>query len=256
LALPAQHSAPPERRSELRERRSEPDCSAAARCAQAYSCLRLRGAGPAQFESAEERRAAFLIPAAMACRFPIPGAARFFAAAADSAAAAQVLRLARRAAALRLAESATLSPVCAAVAVGEEAVVSQDAAGEPQPAGAAAELRDAAAVPRQAVAAVVRHAVVVPRQAVAVVVRHAAAVPQLAEGAVQAGAEVLPRAAAAAVVVARRAVVVPWVCPPDQLRRRAPAPLPAARSGRAMERLRIALPSEQWWQAARDEGVS
>jgi hypothetical protein len=132
-----------------------------------------------------------------------------------------------------------------ATVVPQQAAAAWDAAVGPQQEAAA---RDAAVGPQQEAAA--RDATVVPQQAASV----EAAVPrQEAEASVEAAvpreargaAEVLLRAAAPDVrVVQRRAALlsaVLWVFHRDQLRRPArPAPQPAARFARAMERLRIA----------------
>jgi hypothetical protein len=82
--------------------------------------------------------------------------------------------------------------------------------------------------------------------AAAVVAEQDAALEPQQEAAARAEAAVLRRAAAVRAGLVRRRVVVrpsavPWVCRPGRLRR-PPAPQPAVRSGRAMERLRIASP--------------
>jgi hypothetical protein len=119
-----------------------------------------------------------------------------------------------------------------------EAVAAWGAAAEPQQEAAA---WDAAAEPRQEAAA--WDAAAVPQQAVAAWVGVAAAVRQRVARGAAAGA-LLQEAAPDVRVVQRRAALpsaVPWVFrrgPPPPW----PAPQPAAKIARAMERSRIATP--------------
>ena len=133
----------------------------------------------------------------------------------------------RAAAVPELARSSAEAAVWARRLAGPAASAEQAAAlppGEPV-------ARDAAVGPQQE--AVAWDAAAVPRQVAAVRRREA-----------RGAAEVLLRAAPDVRVVQRRAVLpsaVLWVSHRDQLRRPAgPAPQPAARFARAMERLRIA----------------
>jgi len=132
-----------------------------------------------------------------------------------------------------LSEQASASPrepdVAVEVAAAAVAVVS-DAPEEPRPAGSAWAAEVGAAEAEVAVWAV---GAAQPREAAAAVAR--------------AGVAVLPRVAEVPDVRALRPGVVPpsaaaWVCRRGRLRRRRPAPQPAARLARAMERQRIAMP--------------